>query len=101
MDVSLGLSIAALIFAFLAFVTSVGTLTYLLARRFSTHETQFVPAGETQHYFPNPPAWARDPAADPNDTPGPLTLTEEEYQRRQRLAAMEREDEEYAAGLEI
>ncbi len=99
---SLGLAIAAFAFSFLSLVASLGTLVYLLARRFSTVETKLVPVAseETQHHFENAPTWAQEPGT-PAEDRTPVTLSEADYQKRMRLAALERQYEESAADLDI
>lgn len=98
----LALALTACIFALLAFVTAVGTLTYVLARRFSTHETRYEAPGETVYQFEQPPKVTTGEDGQPEIIPRPpVTLTEAEYAKRQRMSEMESGFESAAADLDF
>ncbi len=83
-----------------------GTLTYVLARRFSTHEVRFDHnQPETTYQYEAPPSWSpTDAAGGPESQlvqPPPVTLTQAEYEKRARLARLEEEFEEQAADIDF
>jgi len=89
------LAVSAFVFAFLAFLMAGGTLVYVLARRFSTHEVRYGNAeAETRYEYDLPPQWTdRDDAGGPGDirpqSQPTVSFTQSEIEKRQRLAEME------------
>ncbi len=96
------LAICAFLFALLAFIVSVGTLTYVLARRFSTVQHVPVPVGDTMYQYDLPPkvTQAEDGTPVVEQRP-PVTMTEQEYERAQRLQRLEEEYEAEAAAIDF
>lgn len=100
---TLALAICAFIFSFIAFALATGTLVYLLARRFSTVERLPSPeASETIYQYDLPPQIRQDDDGTPVAVPRPpVSMSELEYEKHQRLTAMEARYEEQAADIDF
>ncbi len=88
------LAICALIFSVLAFVIATGTLTYVLARRFSTVEVQQAPVvPQTTYEFEQPAGWRPyDEVGGPEPTlvsPVAIRLNSEEHDKFMRMQEQE------------
>lgn len=94
----LAFSIVSLIFSFLAFVTAVGTLTYLLARRFSTHEVRYDNSqAETTFQYDAP----QSEAGEESRRPTPVNVSQAEHDRMLHMAELEAQFEQRVSDIDF
>lgn len=98
----LALAICGFVFGLLGLIISAGTLIYVLARRFSTHEVRYqAPADLETRYEFDLPLKRHDDGVVTYERPPPVSLSQEEVEKRERLAQMEAAFDERVADLDF